>query len=352
MKKILVVDDNIASLKQIAALLAADFDIMSADSGAMALQVCAAERPDLVLLDVQMPDMNGMETITRLKENSELKQVPVIFLTGLNDPETEVKALELGAMDFVSKPIDREILLHRIKLHLQYAEYQLSLEQTVKELEYNIAVSFAELIECKDENVSGHIMRTGQYVSILGRQLLKDNCYGNRLTEQDLEMMIRAAPFHDIGKIGVSDVLLLKPGELTEDEYAAVMRHTTVGARVIETIYRRTPTMSFLPMARLMAEGHHEKWNGAGYPYGLRGEEIPICCRILAVANVYDSCVTARKHREAMKHEDVCALIAEGGGIDFDPRVVKAFLAVTKQFARLDKQFEPIVREIEGSWPA
>ncbi|MDR1604409.1 MAG: response regulator [Gracilibacteraceae bacterium] len=351
MKKILVVDDNIVNLKQIAALLAADFDVITADSGFAALRLCAEEQPDLILLDMLMPGMDGMEILSRLQKNPALRHIPVIFLTGLNDAETEARALALGAMDFVSKPIDRDILRHRINLHLQYAEYRLSLEQTVKDLEYNIVVSFAELIECKDENVDGHIMRTGQYVGILGRRLLESGSYGDRLTEDDLELMIRAAPFHDIGKIGVSDVLLLKPGELTEAEYREVMRHTVIGARVIDTIYRRTPTMNFLPLARLMAERHHEKWDGSGYPAGLRGEEIPICCRILAVANVYDSCVTARKHRRAMKHEDVCALIAAGSGLDFDPLVVEAFLQTADQFARLDQQFESIAAGVEGSWP-
>ncbi|MDR1069186.1 MAG: response regulator [Gracilibacteraceae bacterium] len=349
MKKILAVDDNIANLKQISAVLSNEFDVMLADSGAMALRLAGAEQPDLVLLDVQMPEMDGLETLTRLKKDAVLRHIPVIFLTGLNDAETEVRALALGAMDFVAKPFDPEILRHRIRLQLQYAEYQLSLEKTVRDLEYNIVVSFAELIECKDENVGGHIMRTGQYVGLLARRLLADGCYGARLTERNAEMMIHAAPFHDIGKIGVSDVLLLKPGELTDDEFRAVMRHTTIGARVIDTIYRRTPTMDFLPMARQMAESHHEKWNGAGYPAGLRGEEIPLCCRILAVANVYDSCVTSRKHRPAMSHAEVCALIAAGGGVDFDPRVVAAFQAVADQFEKIDKQFEPIINELEWS---
>ncbi|MDR0434851.1 MAG: response regulator [Gracilibacteraceae bacterium] len=345
MKKILVVDDNIANLKQIAALLSPEYDVMLANSGATALNVSVAEQPDLILLDVQMPDMDGMETLACLKQDERLNHIPVIFLTGLNDAETEAHALALGAMDFVSKPIDRDILLHRIRLHLQYFGYQHSLEQMVKDLEYNIVVSFAELIERKDGNIGGHIMRTGQYVGLLGRRLLAAQTYGALLTERDVDMMVRAAPFHDIGKIGVSDVLLLKQGELKDDELRAVMRHTTIGARVIETIYHRTPTMSFLPMARQMAESHHEKWDGSGYPAGLRGEEIPLCCRILAVASAYASLMKQRGRRE-----DVCALIAAGSGVDFDPRVVEAFQAVAAQFEKIDRQFETSARSEEKAW--
>jgi putative two-component system response regulator len=343
-KQILVVDDNIASLKQMGAQLSSHYEISLAKSGALALQICKQEKPDLILLDVEMPEMDGFQTIARLKDDPDLKPIPVIFLTGNRDTATEIRALKSGAMDFITKPANKDILFHRLELHLQFAAYQCSLENTVKELENSIVTSFAELVECKDDNAGTHVLRTGKYVEILGRKLLEEGTFGDELSGADLDMIVRAAPFHDIGKIGVSDTFLLKEGPLTPEEYAEVKKHTLIGARFLQSIYERTPEQHYLTFARLIAESHHEKYDGSGYPHGLAGDRIPLCARIMTAANVYDGCITDRVYRKALSHEEACGIILEGRGSWFDPRIVEAFEGVMDQFSRLKVSVEPLVK--------
>jgi putative two-component system response regulator len=346
-KQILVVDDNITSLKQIGVQLASHYEVSLAKSGALALQICKQEKPDLILLDVEMPDMDGFQTIARIKKDPGLKPIPVIFLTGNRDTATELRALESGAMDFITKPANKDILFHRLELHLQFAAYQSSLENTVRELQNSIVTSFAELIECKDDNAGTHVLRTGKYVEILGRELLKAGVFTEELSGENLDLMVRAAPFHDIGKIGISDTLLLKEGALTAEEYGEVKKHTLIGARFLQSIYERTPEEHYLQFAKLIAESHHEKYDGTGYPHGLAGNDVPLCARIMTVANVYDGCITDRVYRKALSHEEACRIILDGKGTWFDPRIVDAFERVMDQFARLKVSVEPLVK-IQG----
>jgi len=334
-KSILIVDDNLVSLKQISAQLVQDYEVSLAKSGELALQICAQERPDLILLDVEMPDMDGFATLARLKEEPRLKHIPVIFLTGNHDAETEVRCLESGAMDFITKPANADILRHRIDLHLQFSTYQLHLENTVKELEDNIGVSFAELLDCKDYNVAGHVLRTGEYVELMATELLNEGVFGDEITAEDAATMKRASPFHDIGKIGVSDIILLKRTTLTEEEYKEIQRHTLIGGRVLQAIYDRSPNQHYLKMAVTIAEGHHERWDGTGYPRGLKGDDIPLCCRIMTVANVYDACITDRVYRKGLSHEQTCEVILSGRGTDYDPRIVDVFEKIRDKFAFL-----------------
>jgi len=331
-KSILIVDDNLVSLKQISAQLAKDYEVSLAKSGELALQICAREKPDLILLDVEMPGMDGFATIARLKEDPQLKDIPVIFLTGNHDIGTELKCLESGAMDFITKPTNVDILHYRIEMHLQFAAYQFNMEGTIKELEDNIGLSFAELLECKNFNFTNHVPRTGKYVELLMNELIKQGVFGNQLTAEDINVMKRAVPFHDIGKIGVSDIILLKKSSLTEIEYQEICKHTIIGARVLRAIYEHTPNQDYLKTAITIAESHHERYDGTGYPHGLKGDDIPLCCRIMAVANVYDACVTDRVYRKKLSHEQACAEILAGRGTEFDPRVVDAFDKVREKF--------------------
>jgi putative two-component system response regulator len=334
-KSILIVDDNLVSLKQISAQLAKDYEVSLAKSGELALQICAREKPDLILLDVEMPGMDGFATIARLKEDPQLKQIPVIFLTGNHDTGTEVKCLGSGAMDFITKPANVDILRYRIEMHLQFAAYQLHLERMIKEVEDNIGISFAELLECKDYNLANHVLRTGEYVELLIRELIEEGTFENEITAEDITVMKRAVPFHDIGKIGVSDIILLKKSSLTEIEYQEICKHTIIGAQVLKSIYERTPNQDYLKTAIIIAEGHHEHYDGTGYPHGLKGDDIPLCCRIMAVANVYDACITDRIYRKKLSHEQASATIFAGRGTEFDPRVVDAFDKVRDKFASL-----------------
>jgi putative two-component system response regulator len=343
------VDDNLVNLKQIGAQLSGYYDISLAKSGASALQICRQTKPDLILLDIEMPGMDGFEVIAKLKEQHNLRQLPVIFLTGNRDVATEIKALESGAVDFISKPVNRDILFHRIELHIQFSAYQLHLTNTVKELEDSIGVSFAELIECKDDNVAGHVLRTSKYVELLGRELLDSKVFGDKLSSGDVDLITRATPFHDVGKIGISDTILLKKGPLTPEEYGEIKKHTTIGARVLETIYQRIPNQHYFKYATTLAEGHHERYDGTGYPRGLAGEDIPLSCRILAVANVYDACMTDRIYRKALSHEEACTIIIGGKETEFDPRIVEIFKTIRDKFARLCVQLQFLTKDLGGS---
>ena len=333
MKSVLIVDDNLASLKQISAQLSRDYEISLAKSGELALQICAREPPDLILLDIEMPGMDGFETIDQLKKDPKLMHIPVIFLTGNRDSATEIKGLESGAMDFITKPANIDILRHRINMHLEFTAYQLNLEHMVNELEDNIGISFAELLDCKDHNAAGHVLRTGEYSALIAKELQETGVFKEEITDEFIDMIRRAAPFHDIGKIGVSDIILLKRSALTEEEYLEIQKHTLIGSQVMKVIFNRTPRQKYLEMAAVIAEGHHERFDGKGYPKGLKGEEIPLCCRIIAVVNIYDSCVTDRVYRKALSHNEACAIVREGSGVEVDPRVVEAFEKLTDRFA-------------------
>jgi putative two-component system response regulator len=237
-------------------------------------------------------------------------------------------------MDFVTKPVTRDILRHRLELHLKYAAYRTSLENQAKSLEDSIVVSFSNLVDRKDTNTGAHVIRTAQIARIIGEELLRRGTFPS-LTAEDVNKTVRATPFHDIGKVGVSDLLLMKPGELTHDEYEKVKQHTTIGANLIRTIQKRTPALDYLSFAEIIAECHHEHWDGTGCPAGLKGDDIPLCARIVTVANEYDGCTTERAYRRAMAHPAARQYIFDGAGSRFDPRVVDAFGAVCEKCAEV-----------------
>jgi putative two-component system response regulator len=346
-KRILIVDDNIATLKQIGALLTPGYEVSLAKSGEMALQICRQERPDLILLDIEMPEMDGFETIRLIKADPALNPIPVIFLTGNRDAAAEIRALQSGAMDFITKPANKNILLHRLELHLQFAAYQRSLENTVTELENSIVTSFAELVECKDDNAGVYALKTSNYAKLLGRELLAAGTFRGELTEADLDMIVRAAPFYDVGKVGISDIILLKPGPLNPGEFEEMKKHTLIGAQFLDTIYARTPAQHYLKFAKQIAEGHHEHFDGSGYPHGRAGDSIPPCARIMAVVNVYLACIHDRSFRAAMNPEAAFRIILDGKGTLFDPRIVDVFAAARDKFTALDRAREPQVN-IQG----
>jgi putative two-component system response regulator len=331
--KILVVDDNLSSLKQIGAQLGESYDISLAKSGALALQICVQEKPDLILLDIEMPGMDGFETLKRLKLNRYLGSIPVIFLTGNHDAETEVRGLQSGARDFITKPVEKSILLHRIELHLRFSAYQAQLEKTVAKMSDSVATAFAELIECRDENTGEHVARTSKYVGMLGRRLMNMGLFADELTSTDLDLIVRAAPFHDIGKIAVSDRILLKPGPLNDEEFAIIKQHTLIGEEILKNMLARTPTQQYLHYAGMIASSHHERFDGKGYPRGLEGDGIPLCARIMAVADVYDALVDDRVYRRGMKHIEACRIIIDGKNKNFDGGVVAAFEEIHEELA-------------------
>jgi putative two-component system response regulator len=329
MSKILVVDDNLVSLKQIESQLGEKYIVLLAKSGMLALQICARQRPDLILLDEEMPEMDGFQTISLIRRNPYLSRIPVIFLSSRQDIEAE--AFKAGARDFISKPVEKNILLHRIELHLGFAEYQVHLEETVKHLSNSMAASFAELIEFRDENTGSHVERTAKLTEFLGSEILKRNIFAGEFMSGELELIIRGSLLHDIGKIAISDAILFKPGRLTEEEFDAMKQHSLIGAEILDRLYMRTPTQRFLQYAKMIALSHHERFNGTGYPNGLSGDEIPLCGRLVALADVYEALTSERVYRAKKSHFEACRIIREGKGTYFDSRLVEVFEAIQEE---------------------
>jgi putative two-component system response regulator len=338
MKKILVVDDNLLTLKQLEVHLSQRYDVILAKSGKIAVEVCKTVRPDLILLDVKMPEMDGFETMKELQKNPRLEYVPILFLTGSNDIVTELKCLEMGAMDFITKPANKNILLHRIDLHIQFSSYQINSEEIINNLENSMAMSFAELIEYKTDYNGRHGEDTSMFTLILGKELIRRKTFGSELTEFELEKIARASSFHDIGKIGISDLILKKRGRLTVEEFETIKKHTTLGAEVLNNVYKKLPAHFYFKYATVIAKGHHEKWDGTGYPERLKGEEIPLSCRIVGLTNVYASCRSPRSYRPALSHRETYAIIMKGKGSHFDPRIVNAFEAVEDKLNEMSKK--------------
>jgi putative two-component system response regulator len=337
MKQVLVVDDNLTNLRQINLQLAGEYRAVLAKSGAQALQICEKERPDLILLDIEMPEMDGFETITRLKGNAQMSQVPVIFLTASYDTATEVRALQSGAVDFIRKPVERCVLLHRINLYIRFFEYQSHLEDTVRALEDCIVAAFSSVVEGRGENSEGHVARTSQYVAMLCRELQARKSFPDELSDSEIGLIVRAAPLHDVGKIGISDVILLKPGMLNDEEFNIMKNHTTIGADILKDMLERAPTQHYLKYAIMIAEFHHERYDGEGYPHGIKGDSIPLCARIMAVADVYDALVDKRVYKKPLNHSVACRIILAGRGTQFDSRVVDAFQSVNHEFDAISK---------------
>ncbi|MDR1849370.1 MAG: response regulator [Zoogloeaceae bacterium] len=350
---ILVVDDNLVNLNYIAGQISESYRTILAKSGEQALKICVKERPDLILLDVEMPGMDGFETIGRLKDDARLNDIPVIFLTSNRDTESELRGLECGAADFVTKPFNKLILLHRIGHHLNFYRYQRSLEKTVRELEDSIVHGFAEIVEYRDADTGGHIVRTSRYVDLLGQKLIAWQDSGasipgrniEALSQEELDMYVRAAPMHDIGKIAISDTILLKPGRLTPGEFGIMKKHAMMGGSMLRRMYRRTPTQRYLKFAIMIAEGHHEHFDGNGYPYGMSGDDIPLCARLMAIADVYDALIETRCYRKAMTTDEAKDIILKGRGSHFDPLLVDLFEENESRFQEIAQQYHSEAEE-------
>jgi putative two-component system response regulator len=338
-KKILVVDDQMLTLKQLEAQLANKHEILLARTGKQAIELCKAEKPDLILLDVEMSDMNGFAVMEELRKDPRNTLTPVIFLTSNQDSAIELKALEMGARDYIRKPVNRSILMYRIDSYLQPARYQNNKNEIVSDLEDSIAVFFSELFENKSPYTKDHCAQTGAYTHILGTALLSRKTFGGALDEDDLEKICRAALFHDIGKIAVPDALFNKKGSLSAEEYEAVKKHTVLGAKALEKIYKNLPGHKHYEYAEAIALSHHERYNGTGYPNGLAGEAIPLSCRIVSLANVYASCRKDRSYRKAMSHAETTRLLQNGRGTQFDPKITDVFLEIEKQFNEASESF-------------
>ena len=353
---ILVVDDAPDSIEPIVACLhQADFRTRIATRGERALQLAAATPlPDLILLDVTMPDMDGYEVCRQLMNNPVTAGIPVIFLTTRNEELDEQLGFDAGAIDYITKPISPPLVLTRIRNHLNLKaasdflrDRNSYLEQEVRRRTRELSliqdatiVAMASLAETRDNETGNHIRRTQIYLRTLARHLQSHPRFSAELTDENIDLMYKSAPLHDIGKVAIPDRILLKPGELTPAEFEIMKTHTTLGREAIsraEALFGGIS--SFLRFAKEIAYSHQEKWDGTGYPLGLSGERIPVAARLMAVADMYDSLITRRIYKTAHSHAQAIDILRAGRGTDFDPDIIDAFLALQDDFQAIAQRF-------------
>ena len=351
MEHILIVDDNVTNLKFAEQTLKPHYKVTLLTSGIQTMKFLLKNTPDLILLDIKMPHINGYELFNSIKSIDKLKNIPIIFLTSSNDVESELKCLKLGALDFIGKPFVPELMISRIKMHLELTSYRKNLEflvrektETIENLQDIMVIGLAELVECRDGETGGHIKRTAKYVEILIYALAEAGIYSNVLTGEYIHNIIRSAPLHDIGKIGISDGILLKQGGFDEHERDYMKQHTTLGGMALQKVIDATSGESFLYVAKDMALCHHEKWDGSGYPHGLSKDNIPLCARIMAIADVYDALTSERPYKKPFIHSKAVEIITSGTGTHFDPSLVEIFKSINNKFSVISELYNEIGR--------
>jgi putative two-component system response regulator len=335
--KVLIVDDTPENIQILMHTLKDDYTLIAAVSGQKALQLAASDPvPDLILLDIMMPGLDGYQVCEKLKSDSKTKDIPLIFVTAMAEEENEQKGLDLGAVDYISKPFKPGLVKSRVRNHLELKRYKDHLEELVQErtrelvLTQNATInSLATLAEYRDPETGGHIKRTQNYVKVLAVKLKNHPAFSGFFDDMTIEHLFKSAPLHDIGKVGVPDHILLKPGKLTYEEFEEMKKHAKYGH---DTIFRVELELgydvekSFLRFAREIAYTHHEKWDGSGYPQGLKSSNIPISGRLMALADVYDALISRRVYKAPFRHSKAVEIIAEEKGQHFDPDMVEAFL--------------------------
>jgi len=343
MKTIFVVDDSDTNLSMAKDVLKAQYRVMTMPSAEKMFALLRRVVPDLILLDIEMPEMDGFEALDLLKSNSLYADVPVVFLTSMTDAEVEVRGFQLGVIDFIPKPFSAPVLLNRIKTHLDIDEIirertsQLRHKTTqLLTLQNGIVFVLADMVENRDKNTGGHVERTTAYIKILIEAMLVRKLYEDEIRELDTDQLISSARLHDVGKISISDLILNKPGKLTDEEFEIMKTHSAEGIRIIDQIVSRTDDVEFLQNARLFAGYHHERWDGKGYPYGLGGKEIPLLGRIMAIVDVYDALVSERPYKKAFPPEEAVRIIMECSGTQFDPLITDLFYEMRDEFKAVD----------------
>lgn len=352
---LLVVDDTPENLTVLAELLAPTYRVLVANSGPRALRLAQSEpRPDLILLDVMMPDMDGYGVLARLKENPATADVPVIFVTAMTAMEEEQRGFDLGAVDYITKPIRPPIVLARVRAQLELKEARDWLKNKNEVLEAEVAARLGEILliqdvsihalarlaETRDPETGNHIHRTQSYVQVLATHLRPHPRFSTLLSADYIDQLAKSAPLHDIGKVGIPDHILLKPGKLTAAEWAIMKTHARLGSEAIEQAERdAVQPVVFLAIAKEIAHWHHEKWDGSGYPDGLAGDAIPVPARLMALADVFDALISRRVYKPPMPYEQAREIIVGDRGRHFDPDVVDAFLAVYDEFVAIAERY-------------
>jgi putative two-component system response regulator len=359
---VLIVDDAPANLTLLGGLLHKSYTVRAVNHGAKAIKAASDEQPDLILLDIMMPDMSGYDVCRHLKSNEHTKHIPVIFLTSKTEIESEEIGMSLGAVDYITRPINPDILLSRVKAHLLEASYARTMRVNNEYLEFEVAkrvrenaalqqvsiLALASLSEVRDLDTGNHLRRTQQYVLILARHLRKHPRFFGSLTDKVIELMFKCAPLHDIGKVGIPDRILLKPGRYEPFEFEIMKTHPTLGYEALMHAQEEVgEAIEFLTVAKHMVRSHHEKWDGSGYPQGLAGEEIPVPARLMALADVYDALICRRVYKPGMSHGQAVQIIVQGRGHHFDPDVVDAFLTLSDEFQSIAQRYVDTDAELE-----
>ncbi|CUW41093.1 putative response regulator rpfG [Magnetospirillum sp. XM-1] len=364
---ILVVDDTPENLTVLGELLRPHYRVRAANCGERALRAAgSAPRPDLILLDVMMPDMDGYTVLKRLRADPVTQGIPVIFVTAMSGMADEEMGLSLGAVDYITKPFQPAIVLARVRTHLELKQARDRLldqnqwleKEVARRMRENLLIqdlsirSLACLAEARDNETGHHILRTQSYVRLLAEHLGDHPRFRDALAGPRLEMIVKAAPLHDIGKVGIPDAILLKPGRLTPDEYEIMKTHAEIGAQAIDRAMSQAmadapdtlpdvpvSAFSFLQVAREISIGHHEKWDGTGYPRGLSAEAIPVSARLMALADVFDALICRRVYKKPLSPSEARAIIVEGKGRHFDPDVVDAFIELQERFTAAAERY-------------
>jgi len=335
MKTLFIVDDNIMNLMTAKEALTGHYNVITLSSAGNMFELLKDVQPDLILLDILMPVMNGFEALERLKADPNLADIPVIFLTSKTDTDTEIRGFELGVIDFIGKPFSKPVLLNRIRAHLEIEDIIRVRTEKLIRLQSSMVSVLANMVENRDKLTGKHIERTAKYIEILLRAMIESGLYSSEIEEWTVEGIVNSARLHDLGKIVVSDLILNKPGKLTDEEYESIKTHAAEGENIISDIVNEAGYEDFLFNAKLLAGSHHERWDGRGYPRGLKGEDIPLQGRVMAIADVYDALVSERPYKEAYSHVKSVGIIRENSGTQFDPQLVSLFLQVSDLFAEV-----------------
>jgi len=345
--RIMVVDDAPDILTMLSQMLEEHgCEVLALPNGTLALHEAERYAPDLLLLDINMPELDGYQVCGLLKQNPDLKDIPIIFLSGLNSTDAKVKAFDAGGVDYITKPFHLAEVQARVGTHLKLRSLQSKLvfQQMVAEKVREISeaqsatiFALAKLAEHRDEDTGAHLERVREYCRLLAERLGEDSPYVGAITPDFIDCIQHAAPLHDIGKVAIPDRILLKPGKLTPEEFEIMKTHTVIGAENLQTVYNNYAGNVFIGMGIEIALYHHERWEGNGYPDRLVGKNIPLSARIMAVADCYDAIHSDRCYRKGSSHEETRNIIMSESGTHFDPEVCKAFFALEQEFGRIMK---------------
>ncbi len=352
---ILVVDDTPDNLSLMSGLLKDRYRVKVANNGDKAIKIVQSDsQPDLILLDIMMPGLSGYDVCKILKDDPASRHIPIIFLTAMTGTDDEKKGLEMGAVDFITKPVNPPIVMARVATQLQVKAAADFLKDQNAYLETEVAkrtkelaaiqdvtiLAMASLAETRDNDTGNHIRRTQYYLQLLANSLKTHARFSSFLTDHTIQMLFKSAPLHDIGKVGIPDRILLKPGRFEPHEFEIMKTHCKLGRDAIQHAEDQLGLeVEFLKYAKEIAYGHQEKWDGSGYPEGLAGDAIPISARLMAVADVYDALISRRVYKEGMPHPKAVGIIAEGRGTHFDPDIVDAFMALTDEFQAVAQRY-------------